>query len=435
MRLQLIRVISLGITGYDAPSLKTGVMEAKVSLEIIRDVLSNSFKQKNLTDSVDFYLNHSIQYLNDYKEFDSFDRMHFLTRYALPLQTHFGKLTRDLKLEINTHGALNYQAKHIFSPDAFDKKFFSSSKKNPSPAEIALGKKLFFDKRLSGDNGRSCATCHNPALHFSDGLPKSIGFQSNTFVKRNAPSLLYAGFQHNQFWDGRSKTLEKQIETVIKDPAEMHGNMAMIMKKLSADKSYLNTFHKAFHQKPGEKIREKQVYQAVAAYVGTLSPFNSRFDHYMNGDAKALTENEIHGFNVFMGKGQCGTCHFAPLFNGLIPPAYKLTEFEILGTPANDQLDAASIDGDDGRFSFFQIQFYKNAFKTPTVRNAAVTAPYMHNGGFKTLEAVIDFYDRGGGAGLGLDFPNQTLSSARLNLTDQEKQDIIAFLHTLTDHL
>jgi cytochrome c peroxidase len=184
-----------------------------------------------------------------------------------------------------------------------------------------------------------------------------------------------------------------------------------------------------------KSLNDTIIYKAIAAFVRTLQPFNSDFDRYMAGDKTALTDNQVNGFNLFMGKAQCGTCHFAPLFNGLIPPTYALTEFEILGTTASDDWLHARADPDEGRFEVRPTPYFRGAFKTPTVRNAAVTAPYMHNGAFATLEKVMEFYDKGGGAGLGLEIPDQTLSPIPLNMTDQEKSDIIAFLKALTDRI
>jgi cytochrome c peroxidase len=174
---------------------------------------------------------------------------------------------------------------------------------------------------------------------------------------------------------------------------------------------------------------------ALAAFLRTLVYLNSAFDRYLQGDTLALTKQQQDGFNLFMGKAQCGTCHFAPLFNGLTPPLFQLTEFEVLGTSLSDTLEHPRSDPDQGRFGVFPISFYKQAFKTPTVRNAAVTAPYMHNGSFSSLEKVVDFYDKGGGIGLGLPVENQTLSAAPLHLTAEEKKAVISFMEALTDQL
>jgi cytochrome c peroxidase len=139
------------------------------------------------------------------------------------------------------------------------------------------------------------------------------------------------------------------------------------------------------------------------------------------------------GFNLFMGKAQCGTCHFAPTFFGNVPPFYGTSESEVLGVPKVWDTLNPVLDADIGRYKFMEFPDFMHAFKTSTVRNAELTKPYMHNGGFKSLEDVVDFYDRGGGAGMGLDVPNQTLPDKKLNLTAAEKKDIVAFMKALTD--
>lgn len=429
VRIELIRVMTLSITGFDAPLLKSGIDEAAVSLRTIRIVLAPYIKHSNGTYLVDDLISCEI-ILGKINDFDGFDRLSFLTNYALPLQESLSRMISEMGLELNEKGILNYNTNNIFLPDAFAKTAFGN---DTHPALAELGEKLFFEMRLSSNGTRSCASCHNPALHFADGLPKSIGLRPGRAVRRNAPSLLYSSFQHAQFWDGRARTLEEQVRTVIHDTVEMNGQPEKWIHKFAKEKQYRRLIRKIA---PNRKdLSDTIIYKAIAAYVRTLQPFSSDFDHYIAGDKAALTNQQIHGFNLFMGKAQCGTCHFAPLFNGLIPPTYTLTEFEILGTTAGDDLLHAKTDADQGRFEARPTPYYRGAFKTPTVRNAAVTAPYMHNGAFGSLEKVMEFYDKGGGSGLGLDIPGQTLPAAPLNLSDEEKTDIIAFLHSLTDHL
>lgn len=436
VRIELIRIIALGITGFDAPLLKSGIAESAVAMETIQKVMIPYLdKSKSDTDSLRFYLDKSAKYLHNNPDFDSFDRLSFLTTCALPLQKHLGKMIRSNGWESNKYGVLNYEAKNIFAGNAFQNQSFPGSNRKVSGREIALGEKLFSETMLSGNGAKSCVSCHNPANYFTDGLPKSIGFNPATTVKRNAPTLMYSSFQHSQFWDGRVKSLEEQIEAVITDPMEMNGKLDVVLAKLNADKTYRKAFQKAFSKKRQETIVDKEVFKAIAAYIRTLNPYCAPFDQYLQGNTAALTENQKSGFNLFMGKAQCGTCHFAPLFNGLIPPFYTLTEFEVLGTTDTDNLATPSVDPDAGRFSSRPIQFYQGAFKTPTVRNAAKTDPYMHNGAFRSLETLIEFYNQGGGAGLGLTVPSQTLSSGKLNLTENEKKDIVEFLNALTDDM
>lgn len=431
VRLELIRVMTLSISGFDAPLLKSGLDEALVSLQALHEVL-NPYLMHSDEGSVRKLLTSCEIYLTKKTDFYQFDRLFFLTNYALPLQESLGLMISGMGLEVNEKGILNYNARNIFSRDAFAEPAFIGGA-NTNPAFAELGKKLFFETRLSSNGTRSCASCHNPALHFTDGLSRSIGIHPDQAVRRNAPSLLYSSFQHAQFWDGRAKTLEDQVRTVIHDSLEMNGKPEEVIRKLARERPYRRLIRKISPKR--KTLNDTIIYKAIAAYVRTLQPFNSDFDRYIAGDKAALTDRQVNGFNLFMGKAQCGTCHFAPLFNGLIPPTYTLTEFEILGTTASDDLLHPKTDPDQGRYEARPTPYYRGAFKTPTVRNAAVTAPYMHNGALGSLEKVMEFYDKGGGAGLGLDIPNQTLPAIPLDLSDKEKSDIIAFLHSLTDRL
>lgn len=430
LRVELIRIIALGITGYDAPSLKSGLAESAEALQSMRFQLQayrqppGNSQRDPRADSLFFFLDKALAQLRNHPEFDSFDRLAFLTEAALPLQHQLALFIRERKLEWNTTGILNYQADNLFSPDALLAENFprSGSLSEGSGGainnEVAYpgrstdwrkdGEQLFVDKRLSGNGRRSCASCHDPEKMFTDQLPANTTFDGHGTLNRNTPTLLYSGFQYRQFWDGKAGTLEEQVKTVLRDSLEMNG----------PPRSNQETAHIA---------------AALAAYVRSLHPFNSPFDLYMQGDHRALNARQRNGANLFMGKAQCATCHFIPLFNGLIPPDYRLTEFESLGVPHTDSFDKPMLSPDQGRYALYPFDFYKGAFKTPTVRNTAATYPYMHNGAFRSLEKVMEFYNQGGGAGLGLNVPEQTLPSAPLHLSDREMKDIILFLQALTD--
>jgi len=426
LRMELIRIMSLEITGYDAPSLKSGLAESREALQSMSIQLQPYLiPGESRSDSLVYFLNKAIGQLRNHPGFDAFDRLAFLTGSALPLQHQLSVLIRERQLELNTNGVLNYEADNLFSPNALIPDNFprgdasrasaATTSQNamagsPNPALITAGRILFSDKTLSGNGQRSCATCHNPEKAFTDQLPANKTFDGHGSLKRNTPTLLYSGLQYRQFWDGRVNTLEEQVRAVLHDSLEMNG----------AVRSEQET---------------ARIATAIAAYVRSLHPMNSPFDHYMQGDTQALNAREIKGANLFMGKAQCATCHFIPLFNGLIPPNYKLTEFEIVGTPRTDQFDRPHLSTDQGRYALFPFDFFKGAFKTPTVRNVANTYPYMHNGAFRSLEKVLEFYNKGGGAGLGLKVPEQTLPSNPLHLTNQEMQDIILFMRALTDDL
>jgi cytochrome c peroxidase len=434
VRLELIRVITLDIAGYDAPLLKSGIAEATASLEAMQQILNPYITGSGQADSVAQYLGGSLHFLQQQPDFDRFDRLAFLTQYALPLQRHLGLLIQALKLELNTTGGvLNYQAADIFSKDALNIRSFPGADNYPDTAIIQLGRQLFFEPGLSGNNRISCATCHNPAKHFTDALPQSLAFDGHSTVQRNAATLLYAGYQYGQFWDARAKSLEEQVKIVVSNSQEMNGGEAAIAAMLKRRPDYATFFKQCcpLHM-DSVTLLDKAAY-AIAAFVRSLNPRNARFDQYLQGATAALNAREINGFNLFMGKAQCGTCHFAPLFNGLTPPLYNLSELEVLGTTQTDDLEKPIIDTDQGRFKIFPINYYDKAFKTPTVRNVSATSPYMHNGAFKTLEAVIEFYNKGGAVGLGLSLPNQTLSAQPLNLSKEEISDIVRFLHALED--
>ncbi len=436
IRLELVRIITLGITGYDAPQLKTGMPEAAEALEALQHNLSILFETQKgaYADSTTYYLQRSIALLKADAQFDHFDRLGLLTNAMLPLQRCFSHFVADAGLDLNTHEALSHQAEHIFRRNAIDLNTFQTKDLRHGNEQLAaLGKKLFFEQQLSGNGKRSCATCHRPDKAFTDGLAKSKALDELSFVTRNAPTLYYAAYQHAQFYDGRAASLEKQIEAVLQNKHEMDASLQQIVVWLNNETDYKEQFRKAYNLTEKDTITIPLLTGALAAFERTLTPFSSPFDRCINGAQQAMTAEQKQGFNLFMGKAQCGTCHFAPLFNGLLPPYYERTESEVLGVPQNNSRRHAIADTDSGRYNFFAISFNNGAFKTSTVRNAAATAPYMHNGVFTTLDEVIDFYNRGGGKGLKLKIENQTLSDKPLGLTKKEKKAIIAFLNALTD--
>ena len=434
-RLELIRISTLGITGYDAPVLKTGLRESAVALEAMEanvEPLLVAYPGPT-SDTIRHCLQKAITLLKAGPDFDAFDRLGFFTEAMLPLQEQLGIFILAQGLEQNTHAALNYRARNIFSPDALNKAAFrtAAGKTPSSPELIALGKKLFSEKALSRNGSRSCATCHKPDRAFTDGLVKSKALDEKTVVMRNAPSLYYAAYQHLQFYDGRAASLEAQLKAVLESPLEMDSNPDTVVRRLSAIPEYQKAFKALFPSSP--TIELEQISTALVAYEQTLAPFNSPFDRYFAGNAGALNTAQKRGFNLFMGKAQCGSCHFAPVFNGLLPPYYERSELEVLGVPQRDARGRQHADSDSGRYRFFPISFNNGAFKTTSVRNAGATAPYMHNGVFKNLKAVLHFYNKGGGRGLGLEVPGQTLSEEGLGLSRREIADVISFLGALED--
>jgi cytochrome c peroxidase len=184
---------------------------------------------------------------------------------------------------------------------------------------------------------------------------------------------------------------------------------------------------------PWAGLDERAVSVALAAYVRSLTALDAPFDRAIRGDRAAIGADAKRGFNLFMGKARCGTCHFAPLFGGTMPPDYIKSELEIIGVPASPGTTRPRLDADVGRERVDGFKAHRGAFRVPSLRNVALTAPYMHNGGYPSLDDVIDFYDRGGGAGIGEVLPAQTLSTRPLHLSRDERRDLVSFLNTLTD--
>ncbi len=301
---------------------------------------------------------------------------------------------------------------------------------NPLSVEkIELGRLLYFDPVLSGDNDVSCAHCHHPDLGFSDNLGQSMGKggkglgrdrKGGAVLRRGSPTTWNAAFNHRQFWDGRAADLEDQAEKPITDPNEMTQDPDELIEELKAIPGYVDLFKKSFPGRNGSSISMQTVTYAIGAFERTLISNNSRFDKYTRGEVQALSPQERRGLNVFRSlKTRCFECHNFPTFAN--------PDFKVVGVPdvdpENPDLGRGEFDGEG----------YNRAFKVPTLRNIALTAPYMHNGVFETLEEVIDFYADGGGPGQGLDVPNLDDKIRKFKLTDQEKQALIAFLHSLTD--
>ncbi len=284
-------------------------------------------------------------------------------------------------------------------------------KDNPLTKEkVALGKWLFFDKRLSANETIACASCHIPALAFTDGQPVSTGIHRQQ-GGRSAPTAINRVFSAAQFWDGRVATLEAQSVGPFASPVE-HGlpNHDALVAKVNTIAGYRPLFEHAFGKTP---VTVDLIGKAIASFQRTLLSGNSPYDRFSQADeAGALSENAQNGFRVFLGKGQCLRCHFG--FN------FTDEQFHNLGVGwEQDERDV-------GRYAVTKEPNDRGAFKTPTLREIARTAPYMHDGSLATLRQVIDFYDRGG-------TPNPHLDPAvkPLKLTEREKDDLVEFLYAL----
>jgi cytochrome c peroxidase len=276
-------------------------------------------------------------------------------------------------------------------------------------AKIELGKQLYFDGRLSRNGAIACAFCHNPGTGWADPRQTSIGIDGG-LGGRQAPTVLNTAFIHFQFWDGRARSLEEQAIGPIHNPIEMGETHERVVAKLNKIKGYRDQFRAVF----GTDVSLQGIAEAIAAYERTVISTNSAFDKYVLGDTKAMDEGAVRGMALFKGKARCILCHSGPNFTD--------NQFHNLGVP-----QVGPMKEDLGRYAVTRAEKDKGAFKTPTLRSIAETAPYMHDGAFKTLEEVIDFLDSGGGAN-----PNLSPLMKPLNLTAEEKADLIAFLKALT---
>jgi len=265
---------------------------------------------------------------------------------------------------------------------------------NPiTAAKIALGRRLFHDKRLSRDKTLACSSCHDPARAFTDGRRVSVGVFGRRGA-RNVPTIVNRGYGRAFFWDGRISSLEEQVI----QPILNHLEMDMTLEEASAR----------------VELTQGEIAHALASYVRSILSGDSPYDRFVFGDRDALTAEERHGLEIFRGKGNCTACHAGPI----------LTDESFHNT------GVAWRDGellDEGRYSVTRNNEDRGAFKTPTLREVARTAPYMHDGSFATLEDVVELYDKGGIAN-----PHLDPELRPLRLTAEEKAAVVAFLYTLS---
>ncbi|HXX57807.1 MAG TPA: cytochrome c peroxidase [Thermodesulfovibrionales bacterium] len=300
-------------------------------------------------------------------------------------------------------------------------------KNRQTPEKIELGKKLFFDRRLSGDGTMSCATCHDPELAFTDGLDISLSYPT-TKNWRNSPTLINVAFQKYLFHDGRAETLEDQALFPMMSAFEMNKNLDYLEEQIRVVPEYAEAFKRVF----GGEVTRERIAMAIAAFERTLVSVNSPLDRSLRGDERALSDAARKGLEIFRGKGKCAECHYGINLSD--------DRFYALNVPENPALendprvtatvrfvgkvyhykDYRTLREDPGRYLITKKSSDWKAFRTPTLREISKTAPYMHNGVFKTLDEVIEFFDQGGGAG------NEALQP--LGLSAEEKSSLKAFL-------
>ncbi len=281
---------------------------------------------------------------------------------------------------------------------------------NPlTAAKVVLGRMLFFDSLLSGDRSVACATCHDPGRAFTSGQPVGVGVLGRKGT-RNVPTLVNRTYGASFFWDGRMTTLEEQVLQPIQHPNEMNVTVGEVVVRLGRDQDYSDLFQAAF----GREVNEGDLAKALASYVRTILSGNAPIDRYLYGDRDALTERQRQGLGLFRGKAGCTACHLGPILSD--------EQFHNTGVAWSDGEWL-----DDGRFGVTGEETDRGRFKTPTLREIARTAPFMHDGSITTLEDVVEFYDGGGSSNPYLDHAVRPLG-----LTIEEKRALLAFLNSLS---
>lgn len=432
---ELIRVFTLGVSGFDTPGSLNALAEAEVTMQTVQEAIVPLISDENTRQLTNQRFMDALTYIRSSKSFGELDRMYFLKTFINPLYAEVNMLGIPSMESRPSISAVNPRSNSIFDVDFLNPYYYTLLTEEEDNEDIRkLGEKLFYDPILSNSQTLSCSSCHDPQKGFSDGVPKSVISKTGETVLRNAPTLLNSVYSDRYFYDLRAFNLEQQVEHVIFNSKEFNTGYAAIIEKLRADTEYPVLFSNGFGKGP---IDREKFSKALSSYVLSLQSFNSPFDQYVRGELDTIDSKVVDGFNLFMGKAACATCHFPPTFSGLVPPLFKKNETEILGVLQTPIGFVKKLDADPGRIaSTVQSErawIYEKSFKTATIRNIAITGPYFHNGAYPDLESVIEFYNTGGGAGIGLEVTNQTLSSDSLHLTELEKEALLLFMESLTE--
>lgn len=441
-RLFLLNLAALYTTHFECPDTAMVVPELKEMVHQVFPIyLANNAENDEFPISASYFaLFHNMTTWLDRQAdgFELFDRFTFIRNYVDPLFSENQRLIRLYGLNSISYMdfTLRDTVDHIFDKGIYegqDMQAIYRSLTDPNSLREArrIGRLLFYDPVFSANNKRACASCHKNDHAFTDTTVRyAQGFGQDIFLSRNTPSLINVNLSHLLMLDGRHHSLFNQAKDVISNPAELNSNLSEILNKVLSIPAYAGSLKKLAKETGSKKVQFIHLSSAITAYLETFNSGLSRFDSMMRRSTEPIAEI-ARGFNLFMGKAECGTCHFVPHFNGSKPP-YIGTEFEVLGVPADSAYHA--VDKDMGRFGSNPVPEMQGAFRTNSLRNVARTAPYMHNGVFRSLSEVIDFYDHGGGEGRGLFFGKQTLSPASLHLTEDEKIALIRFLQSLTEN-
>jgi cytochrome c peroxidase len=328
---------------------------------------------------------------------------HFLKSVLmkLPMNSRFASVILSLSTVLSAAMAVHVSAQDV---PAGLKKIKYPKDNPPGEAKIALGKQLFFDGRLSSDDKISCASCHDPSKGWSNGEAFATGVEGQQ-GGRSAPTVINTAYQYFQFWDGRAGSLEEQALGPIQNPIEMNLTLEAVVKKLQEIKGYRKQFQDVF----GTDVTSEGIGKAIAAYERTALSGDAPYDRFKAGDESALSEAAQRGRKLFFGKANCSACHSGANFtdNG----------FHNIGVSWDVK------NRDDGRFAISGLEGDTGAFKTPTLREIARTAPYMHDGSLATLEDVVDHYAKGGTKNPYLDE-----EVFLIKLEEKDKADLVAFM-------
>lgn len=432
IRFEIVRIMSLYLNGFDSTFELNNLEETKNILLGFKTVLKNSFSSEKIID-IEKTLDESISYLSSNSNLETFNRLEFIGNHLKPLYEKIYILYDSKASGEPFRYAINIRSQKFYGNDWFNKTYFNTVIRDSvyHQKQAELGKLLFFDPILSGNNKRACASCHNINNGLGGAKQFDLHYDEKSKLTRNTPSLMNVSFQKMFFYDGRARQVEEQANVVLTNHNEMFADPTLLVEKLSTSNEYKKLFREAFENTEDTTITYYAILKSLNEFERTLVSLNSRFDKYLRGDKNQLSKEEIKGYNIFAGKGLCGTCHFFPIFNGLVPPFYSDNEFEVIGVPKIK--NGKEIDPDSGRVSIAHNPIFTHAFKTVGIRNIDKTAPYMHNGVFTTVDEILDFYNKGGGAGLGIEIPNQTLPFDSLQLNKEELNHLKKFMLSLSD--
>ncbi len=443
-RLFILNLAAIYTTGFECPDTSRVIPELRSMLKDVHQTyqaFNESYPATSLkAEYIELYKRLETFVETQSSHYSSFDHFTFIKDYINPLFALNQQMIKEYKVRSKSvvDYSLSRTSTSIFSKSLYagqnPKGIFLRVTDENALSEIdRLGKLLFYDPILSGNNQRSCVSCHKPTEYFTDTTMRtSVQFDHKGFLSRNTPSLINVGYNHLVMMDGKHISLQHQTRAVITNSIEMGSDEKECLKKVLNCREYKTAFKKLLKFTPQEsEVTFEHIISAITFYYSKFSNYDAPFDQAINNN-NYLETSAREGFNLFMSKAQCATCHFVPHFNGVKPP-YVGSEFEVLGVPGDTSFTGLS--PDQGRYEVNPAIETLHAFRTGTVRNSGFTGPYMHNGVFSSLLQVIDFYNAGGGAGRGLKVNNQTLSSDSLRLTQAEKMKLIIFLRSLDENI